>query len=352
MRLIKDYAETGKIPGVLPISTLKEISGGEAEDESPKKEPIKKDSQLSTKPDLESIASQIYSPKIIETLEKLSRNNESSTPIKPKFMKTTPLKKDHSSSSTYSLSSSKTLFTSNSVDSEVKLTPKKGIVQSKSNDNYAIPLDEDEKSGLRLSISERINRLNLNDESVTGVQIRKSPENNQRVKSAPLPSNVMTRTSSFENKDKASNETVNLRKPMNEPRNTRVSQILESFTSQKEDLKIETSRESISKSIIDSYQTSPAPPPIVRNPFSQKHSKDSNHLNSDEFLHFAKALYSFDSKNEEDLSFKSGEIIKVIEKGSDNSEENGEWWYGEKEGKKTGYFPSNYVAILAQGIFI
>jgi len=53
----------------------------------------------------------------------------------------------------------------------------------------------------------------------------------------------------------------------------------------------------------------------------------------------AKALYDYDAENPDDLSFKEGEFINVL----DQSDPSG-WWEGELNGKR-GFFPSNFVEL-------
>eukprot|EP01091_Cochliopodium_minus_P020581 TRINITY_DN9030_c0_g1_i1.p1 TRINITY_DN9030_c0_g1~~TRINITY_DN9030_c0_g1_i1.p1 ORF type:complete len:391 (+),score=115.48 TRINITY_DN9030_c0_g1_i1:341-1513(+) len=52
-----------------------------------------------------------------------------------------------------------------------------------------------------------------------------------------------------------------------------------------------------------------------------------------------KALYDYDAKDPSQLSFKTGDILKLISKNSDN------WWMGSLR-DKSGYVPSNYVSEL------
>jgi len=54
---------------------------------------------------------------------------------------------------------------------------------------------------------------------------------------------------------------------------------------------------------------------------------------------YAKALYDYDAENPDDLSFKEGDTIVVL----DQSDPSG-WWEGEINGK-TGFFPSNFVEL-------
>jgi len=55
-----------------------------------------------------------------------------------------------------------------------------------------------------------------------------------------------------------------------------------------------------------------------------------------------RAKFDFAGEEETDLPFKSGDIIKVIEK------EGGDWWKGELDGQ-VGMFPANYVTEVKEG---
>ena len=56
------------------------------------------------------------------------------------------------------------------------------------------------------------------------------------------------------------------------------------------------------------------------------------------------ALYDYDARRAEDLSFKKGEHLIII----DNKQ--GDWWYARsKSTAKEGYIPSNYIAKLQVG---
>lgn len=51
------------------------------------------------------------------------------------------------------------------------------------------------------------------------------------------------------------------------------------------------------------------------------------------------ALYDYEARTEDDLSFKKGQKLKIL----NNSD--GDWWQAQLFGtSKTGYIPSNYVA--------
>ena len=51
------------------------------------------------------------------------------------------------------------------------------------------------------------------------------------------------------------------------------------------------------------------------------------------------ALYDYDARTDEDLSFKKGELLEIL------NDTQGDWWFARsKLNKKEGYIPSNYVA--------
>ncbi|XP_032875634.1 tyrosine-protein kinase Lyn isoform X1 [Amblyraja radiata] len=89
----------------------------------------------------------------------------------------------------------------------------------------------------------------------------------------------------------------------------------------------------------------------VRDPTSNIHmpnsKKDSHLLPGQKFLKFEEtdgkvviALYPYDGNHDDDLSFKKGEKLKVIE-------EHGEWWKAKSLAtRKEGFIPSNYVAAV------
>lgn len=53
------------------------------------------------------------------------------------------------------------------------------------------------------------------------------------------------------------------------------------------------------------------------------------------------ALYDYDARTDEDLSFKKGEHLEII------NDTQGDWWFAKsKQTKLEGYIPSNYVAKL------
>ena len=53
------------------------------------------------------------------------------------------------------------------------------------------------------------------------------------------------------------------------------------------------------------------------------------------------ALYDYDARTDEDLSFKKGEHLEII------NDTQGDWWYARSKATKSeGYIPSNYVAKL------
>ena len=54
----------------------------------------------------------------------------------------------------------------------------------------------------------------------------------------------------------------------------------------------------------------------------------------------ADALYDYTTQDSQQLSFKKGDKITILEK-------TGEWWFGELKGKK-GYVPSNYIQLVTE----
>ena len=70
----------------------------------------------------------------------------------------------------------------------------------------------------------------------------------------------------------------------------------------------------------------PPPPPVKRKPSSQ--------------AQFVTALYDFEGQGQGDLSFREGDLIKVVKK-SDSTDD---WWLGELRGV-SGSFPANYVQV-------
>lgn len=53
------------------------------------------------------------------------------------------------------------------------------------------------------------------------------------------------------------------------------------------------------------------------------------------------SLYDYDARTAEDLSFKKGEHLEIL------NDTQGDWWYARSRlSKKEGYIPSNYVAKL------
>ena len=58
------------------------------------------------------------------------------------------------------------------------------------------------------------------------------------------------------------------------------------------------------------------------------------------------ALYDYDARTAEDLSFKKGEHLIIID------DKQGDWWYARsKSTSREGYIPSNYIAKLQVRFF-
>ena len=65
---------------------------------------------------------------------------------------------------------------------------------------------------------------------------------------------------------------------------------------------------------------------------------DTSSLSS---LNLYVALYDYDARTDEDLSFKKGEHLEIL------NDTQGDWWFARsKVSKLEGYIPSNYVAKL------
>jgi len=53
------------------------------------------------------------------------------------------------------------------------------------------------------------------------------------------------------------------------------------------------------------------------------------------------ALYDYDARTDEDLSFRKGEHLEIL------NDTQGDWWFAKsKSTRMEGYIPSNYVARL------
>lgn len=53
------------------------------------------------------------------------------------------------------------------------------------------------------------------------------------------------------------------------------------------------------------------------------------------------ALYDYDARTDEDLSFRKGELLEIL------NDTQGDWWLAKsKRTRQEGYIPSNYVAKL------
>lgn len=79
----------------------------------------------------------------------------------------------------------------------------------------------------------------------------------------------------------------------------------------------------------------PTPPPEQIRPIQQNPEPDVP--NAKIFV----ALYDYDARTDEDLSFRKGEHLEIL------NDTQGDWWLARsKRTRQEGYIPSNYVAKL------
>lgn len=80
----------------------------------------------------------------------------------------------------------------------------------------------------------------------------------------------------------------------------------------------------------------PTPPPDPRSTVNQ--GTDTNEASPTRIF---VALYDYDARTDEDLSFRKGEHLEIL------NDTQGDWWLARsKKTKQEGYIPSNYVARL------
>ncbi|XP_076440816.1 tyrosine-protein kinase Src42A-like isoform X2 [Babylonia areolata] len=74
---------------------------------------------------------------------------------------------------------------------------------------------------------------------------------------------------------------------------------------------------------------------------SPQHQGGGDAAGTDSSLKIFVALYDYDARTAEDLSFRKGELLEII------NDTQGDWWYARsKTTKAEGYIPSNYVASV------
>lgn len=77
----------------------------------------------------------------------------------------------------------------------------------------------------------------------------------------------------------------------------------------------------------------PPPPDSLQ----QRSDGSASGTNSNIFV----ALYDYDARTDEDLSFKKGDHLEIL------NDTQGDWWFARSRStREEGYIPSNYVAKL------
>ena len=90
---------------------------------------------------------------------------------------------------------------------------------------------------------------------------------------------------------------------------------------------------------IDHSAARPLPDPNENTPSSVKVTRPP--ITPPSSVQVFVALYDYDARTDEDLSFKKGEHLEII------NDTQGDWWFAKsKATKQEGYIPSNYVAKL------
>lgn len=63
--------------------------------------------------------------------------------------------------------------------------------------------------------------------------------------------------------------------------------------------------------------------------------------NKNKFLKIVVALYPFEAQTPEELTFKKGEKLNILE----HPKHDPEWWYAENSSGQTGLVPTNYIKV-------
>ena len=115
--------------------------------------------------------------------------------------------------------------------------------------------------------------------------------------------------------------TSTLGEPANLPNPPEYSAIPKKIVSEEKSTSSANTRTAIPSTVQPNRKEAPIPPKQMKS--TKRH---------------VKALYDFKSDDPEDLSFKMGDLIEVL----DSSDQYG-WWVGKNSNGKKGNFPSNYV---------
>eukprot|EP00013_Stygamoeba_regulata_P005937 CAMPEP_0177633582 /NCGR_PEP_ID=MMETSP0447-20121125/2915_1 /TAXON_ID=0 /ORGANISM="Stygamoeba regulata, Strain BSH-02190019" /LENGTH=465 /DNA_ID=CAMNT_0019135253 /DNA_START=116 /DNA_END=1511 /DNA_ORIENTATION=+ len=118
----------------------------------------------------------------------------------------------------------------------------------------------------------------------------------------------------------------NMSKKVVEKRRTLLDQMMRACSSSPEIIEYQKFRTFL---LLDQHTGATAPPAVGEDEEAAKQQ-------------FARALYDFIGRNEDELSLRAGEIVTVLDPNNNNG-----WIYGQSHGE-TGYFPTNYVEMLEE----
>ncbi|VDM12805.1 unnamed protein product [Wuchereria bancrofti] len=91
--------------------------------------------------------------------------------------------------------------------------------------------------------------------------------------------------------------------------------------------------------VVDSTTSISTPTAIIIDPSTGNHTKTNCATKLSNSPPLFVALFDYDARTDEDLSFKKDELLYIL------NDMQGDWWYAKsKTTNLSGYIPSNYVA--------